>query len=161
MSFKAIKKLAKSPFPPKTALISIGDPDEEPPKMDYKPEHILRLEFEDVSIEDILDDFKMPADVSEETLVKMIESKNIPIFTEKQAEEIAEFIIPLKPKIDLLICQCYHGQSRSAGCAAAISEYFYGNGIEIFADYNYYTNKRVYRKTIEALRKFPLPRLNE
>jgi predicted protein tyrosine phosphatase len=152
-SFDSIEKFAKSPFPPKTALISIGDPDEDPPEMDYKPEHYLRLSFEDISFEEIAEQYKLPDDVSEEALAKLIKTKNIPIFTQEQAEKIAEFIVPILPEIELLICQCYYGVSRSAGCAAAISEFLYGNGIEIFADYKYFPNKWVYRKLIEALRK--------
>ena len=37
-----------------------------------------------------------------------------------------------------IICQCEHGQSRSAACAAAIKEHFEKSGIEVFADYRYY-----------------------
>ena len=36
-----------------------------------------------------------------------------------------------------IICQCEYGQSRIAGCAAAILEHFYRRGIDIFADYKY------------------------
>ena len=50
-----------------------------------------------------------------------------------------------------IICQCEYGQSRSAGCAAAILEHFYHNGISIFTNYNYYPNQVVYHKVFNAL----------
>jgi predicted protein tyrosine phosphatase len=154
-SAEKLEKLAKTPFPPKTALISISDPGDEPVEMSYEPDYVLRLAFDDVSLEEIIEGYS-PADMSEETIIKNFESKNLYIFTQKQAQEIAEFIIPLKSEIDLLICQCYYGESRSAGCAAAITEFLYGKGIEIFADYKYCPNKRVYHKLIEALREIAL-----
>ena len=39
----------------------------------------------------------------------------------------------------------------AAACAAAIREHFYGDGIEIFADYRYYPNQLVYNKLKAAL----------
>ena len=52
-----------------------------------------------------------------------------------------------------IICQCEYGQSRSAGCAAAILEYFYHSGISIFANYNYYPNQVVYHKVYDAIER--------
>jgi predicted protein tyrosine phosphatase len=140
-SAESLKEIARKPFPPKTALISITDYADEPIELTYEPEHILRLSFEDISVEDL----------SEEEFVQANKDKRL--FTIKQAEKIAEFILPIKDKIELLICQCEYGVSRSSGCAAAISEYFYGNGIDIFADFKYTPNKLVYHRTIKALKK--------
>ena len=53
-----------------------------------------------------------------------------------------------------IICQCEYGESRSSGCAAAIHEYFYKDGIKIFADYRYYTNQMVYHKVYDALERY-------
>jgi predicted protein tyrosine phosphatase len=155
-SFEGIEELAKSPFPEKTALISIGDPGDDPPELKNKPEYILRLSFDDVSVEEIFDftSDDNPERITEEMIGKRLERKKMQIFTKEQAEKIAAFILPKKDEIDLLICQCEYGVSRSAGCAAAISEYFYKNGIDIFADYYYLPNKRVYSETIKALREF-------
>ena len=50
-----------------------------------------------------------------------------------------------------IICQCEYGQSRSAGCAAAILQHYTKNGIDIFADYRYYPNQLVYHKVYDAL----------
>lgn len=48
-------------------------------------------------------------------------------------------------KIAEFIYQAYssgeYGQSRSAGCAAAILEHFYHTGISVFADYRRYPNQ--------------------
>ena len=53
-----------------------------------------------------------------------------------------------------IICQCEYGESRSSGCAAAIHEYFYKNGIDVFADYRYYPNQMVYHKVYDVLKKY-------
>ena len=71
----------------------------------------------------------------------------------KAAEEIADFHLSVKDKVDLLICQCEHGQSRSAAVAAAVLEYQNKSGIEIFADDNYYPNKMVFKKVLDQMRK--------
>lgn len=68
-----------------------------------------------------------------------------------EADELAAFIVRSYMERKNIICQCEYGQSRSAGCAAAILEYFYGNGISVFADYNYYPNQVVFHKVYDAL----------
>lgn len=70
-----------------------------------------------------------------------------------QADELAAFILQVKAEGLDLICQCEYGQSRSAGCAAAILQFFDRNGIEVFADYRYYPNQLVYHKVLDALEK--------
>ena len=56
-----------------------------------------------------------------------------------------------KEEIEDIICQCVHGESRSAACAAAITEYYNHDGIEIFADYKYSPNQYFYNKIYEAI----------
>ena len=68
-----------------------------------------------------------------------------------EVHEMADFIVQAYMKRQNIICQCEYGQSRSAGCAAAILEYFYGRGITVFTDYRYYPNQVVYRKVFNAL----------
>lgn len=68
-----------------------------------------------------------------------------------QATELADFINQAYRDGKDIICQCEYGQSRSAGCAAAILEHFYRRGIEIFAEYQYYPNQVVYHKVFDAL----------
>ena len=70
-----------------------------------------------------------------------------------EADELAEFIYKAKDDGLDIICQCEYGQSRSAGCAAAILEHFEGRGIDVFVDYRYYPNQLVYHKVFDALMK--------
>ena len=71
-----------------------------------------------------------------------------------EADALAEFIYKAKENGVDIICQCEYGQSRSAGCAAAILEHFESRGIDVFADYRYYPNQLVYHKVFDALEKF-------
>ena len=68
-----------------------------------------------------------------------------------EAVELGEYINKAFCDGKNIVCQCEYGQSRSAGCAAAILEHFYHRGIDIFADYKYYPNQVVYHKIIDAL----------
>ena len=133
-SFESIEELAKEPFPPHTALISIGDPDAPPPRLAHRPAWIFRLKFDDIY-----------SDEMEEATKKYI------LFDRTMAEKIAEFVYRHKEEAALFICQCEYGQSRSAAVAAAIAEHFEKNGIKIFADAQYYPNKRVFALTLQAL----------
>lgn len=68
-----------------------------------------------------------------------------------EATELAEYINKAYRDGKDIICQCEYGQSRSAGCAAAILEYFYHRGIDIFVEYKYYPNQVIYHKVFDAL----------
>ncbi|MCQ2417418.1 MAG: hypothetical protein MJ071_06365 [Oscillospiraceae bacterium] len=68
-----------------------------------------------------------------------------------EVKELADFINKAYRDGKDIICQCEYGQSRSAGCAAAILEHFYRRGIDIFAEYKYYPNQVVYHKVFDAL----------
>ena len=67
------------------------------------------------------------------------------------ADDLAQFIYDAYNSGRDIVCQCDYGQSRSAGCAAAIAEHFYKSGIEIFADFSRCPNKLIYHKVIDAL----------
>lgn len=71
-----------------------------------------------------------------------------------EADNTAKFIIETYNSGMNIICQCEYGQSRSAGCAAAILEYYYHTGISFFADSKYYPNKLVYHKVLDALKAY-------
>ena len=71
-----------------------------------------------------------------------------------KADDLAAFIYKAKDDGLDIICQCEYGQSRSAGCAAAILEHFDGRGIDVFVDYRYYPNQLVYHKVFDALTKY-------
>lgn len=139
-SIQSLKRRAHKPFAPDTALISIGDFGKELPLLEYKPAHILRMEFDDVT----------PSEIDCESS----ERYAFRLFSEEQANQIADFVYRYWESRGTLLCQCHYGQSRSAAVAAAIKEHFYHNGIEIFADEQerYCPNVYVFRLTLRALR---------
>ena len=137
-----IKVLSRSGFAPHTALISITDAGWQFATLDDKPEFLLQVAFDDVDSDVFVDELgRTPAEKER----SRIEAKHY-MLTDNQAGDIAEFILSVKDKADLLICQCEHGQSRSAAVAAAVLEYLNKSGIEIFAHDNYYPNKMVFKR---------------
>ena len=139
-SIQSLKRRAHKPFGTDTALISIGDFGKELPLLEYKPAHILRMEFDDVT----------PSEIDYESS----ERYAFRLFSEEQANQIADFVYRYWESRGTLLCQCHYGQSRSAAVAAAIKEHFYHDGIEIFADEKerYCPNVYVFRLTLRALR---------
>ena len=138
-SIRSLKRLAHKPFMPDTALISIGDFGTEFPPLEHQPAHILRLEFDDITLSDI--DYESSGRYA------------FRLFSEEQANQIAAFVYRHREDCETLLCQCHYGQSRSAAVAVAIKEHFYHNGIDIFADEQerYCPNLYVFRKTLQAL----------
>jgi len=135
-SRKAIENMANNPFPTHTALNSVTDADYSFAIIRNKPDYLLQMRFDDISPEEIDD----------------IPNHFTGLFSDAQAVEIAEFVKDiLRNKAKILICQYEYGQSRSAGIAAAVRQYLYKDGIEIFADDRYFPNKLVYRKILNAL----------
>lgn len=139
-SRKAIEELLKDNVLENTAVISFYDPpSKRNPKVtvpvDYtgKCDRVFSVGIHDIDIE-ILGDYGLTYDT---------------YFPE--AEKLAEFIYKAKQDGLDIICQCEYGQSRSAACASAILEHFYGTGISIFVDYRYYPNQVVYHKVFDAL----------
>ena len=147
-SRKSIEKMSKSPFSKGTALISITDVNYSPVNLENQPEFLLRLAFDDVDNDVFADE---PIDkLTQKERVEMEKKYNM--LSEEQANEIASFCENNKDNISTLICQCEHGQSRSAAVAAAILEFRSRRGIQIFADDSYYPNKVVFRKVLEGLK---------
>lgn len=142
---ESMEERAERPFPAKTAVISITDAGDAPVKLAHLPEHLLRLSFDDVEPEPELPDKAMGR-------INAFDMRNH-IISDQQAGEIAGFVHAILSGADLLICQCEYGQSRSAAVAAAIAEYAYGCGIDIFADDRYFPNKYVFRKVLGALKE--------
>ena len=137
-SRKEMGLLLQNSLPQNIAVISFYDP---PPKglepIDYsgKADHVFQVALRDIDY-DILNMFGLSYDT---------------YFPE--AEELARFILDAKAEGLDFICQCEYGQSRSAGCGAAILEYFYKTGISVFADYRYYPNQMVFNKVFDALKR--------
>jgi len=147
LSRKEIIKLISKNTLKNTAVISFHDPLDKGRRKDedYAPinfmgacERVMHVAIHDLDPE-ALGDFGLT------------ESTYFP-----EACAVAEFIY--KAKVDGLdiICQCEYGQSRSAGCAAAILQHFSGRGIDIFADYRYYPNQMVYHKVYDALNEYKM-----
>ena len=142
-SREAIEKIIDCDFPKNSVVISFYDTDLRYKNSDYKPvdykgkaKELFYIGALDIDI-DILSDFNLTYDT---------------YFTE--ADKLAEFIFNAYKNGYDIICQCEYGQSRSAGCAAAIKEFFYHNGIDIFVDYRFYPNQLIYHKVYDALQKF-------
>ena len=143
-SRRQIEELFREGFPEKTAVISFYDPEtslfiaEDYSPVDYKEktDRLFQVPLHDIDL------FVLPEyGLTYETYFS-------------EADALAEFIYSAKKDGYDIICQCEYGESRSSGCAAAILEHFYKNGISVFVDYRYYPNQVVYHKVLEALEKF-------
>ncbi|MDD4690255.1 MAG: hypothetical protein PHE51_11000 [Eubacteriales bacterium] len=132
-NLKSIQKRAKVKWNSGTALISIGDTDAPNPMLEHMPEWLLRLVFDDVYLED----------EDEE-----IDPNFFTLFNDNLAERIVNFVCQHKNNIETLICQCEHGQSRSAAVAAAVAQYINGESAEFFSDERYCPNKTVFHKVL-------------
>lgn len=121
-SRKEIEWLLNHDFPADTAVISFYDPDSAP-RVDYqkKADSVLYVP---------LDDFQTEL---------------------SQAKEIAKFIRAAEAKGLNIICQCESGQSRSAGCAAAILEHYHHTGQSVFDNDRYQPDEMIYYKVLDAL----------
>ena len=147
MSRDAIEMFCEHPFVEKVAIISITDYGYDFTELKNKPHYLLQLAFDDVDGDVFVDE--LGDNPSAEEKLK-IENK-YHMFSDEQANRVADFVSEVWDKVDVIICQCEHGQSRSAAVAAAIMQFKYQNGIEIFADEKYYPNKFVYRKVFNVL----------
>ncbi len=145
-SRKSIEKLMRTSFPEKTVVISFYDP----PKNDEVPRKINYSRWTDQVFQIPLDDISYDA-VAEHKL-------NYGSYF-MEAEDLARFILNAAKEGMNIICQCEDGQSLSAGCAAAIHEYLFGDGVFVFADYRYTPNQMVFHKVYNALWLFEKGRM--
>ena len=147
LSRQAIEKLAGGRFPEKTALISITDYGYDFAELKYQPNYLLQLAFDDIDSDVFVDELgRKPTDEERQS----IEAK-YHMLSDEQAEQIADFYHSVCDKVDIIICQCEHGQSRSAAIAAAILEHRGRKGITVFADDRYYPNKTIFKKVLKAI----------
>ena len=143
-----IEAMSQTQFPTHTALISITDAGLDFAELVHKPEFLLRVAFDDVDNDIFIDELgRKPNDDERQTL-----EEKYKMITDSQASQIASFYYDHKDEITTLICQCEHGQSRSAAVAAAILEFRSRRGISVFSHDNYYPNKVVFRKVLSALK---------
>jgi predicted protein tyrosine phosphatase len=114
---------------PNTAIISITDTGDE--KNKFHGRHwikgLLELQFLDVS------------------------EGSTDCITREQAKEIADYALLLYPCVERFIVHCEYGQCRSAGIAAAISDYFEGHDSGIFSNPDYLPNRTCYKYVLDAL----------
>ena len=133
------KRLQKGPLK-NTAVISFYDPPSSRTPADYAP-----VDYTDMcDVVFPVDEFDIDIEVLPEYGLTF--DTYLP-----SAPNLAKFIkFACADNMDI-ICQCEYGQSRSAACAAAIREYYYNDGISIFADYRYYPNQLIFNKVLDAL----------
>lgn len=134
--------IVKGEFPEKTAVISFYDPAIKHIDKDYTHVDYSRVcsNVYYCEVEDLDRDYLSEKGYTYETFFP-------------DADKVAEFICQAYNNCMDIICQCDYGQSRSAGCAAAILQHFYKTGIDIFIDYNRYPNQVIYHKIFDALEK--------
>jgi hypothetical protein len=131
------------------AIISIGEP--KPWRENYAGPAkfadndlrlgLLRLEFYDIDVLSITN-AGYKHDIQE--------SGGKGLFTDEQAVQVVDFINEMKGKIEVLMCHCEGGISRSSGMAAAINLMINGSDEEIFKNIKYLPNMFVYRKVLNA-----------
>ena len=144
-----IEEMSKVGFDKHTALISITDVGVCFAELQHEPEFLLQIAFDDVDNDVFLDELdRKPTNEERLTL-----ERKYKMLSDEQALQIASFYFDNKDSISTLICQCEHGQSRSAAVAAAILEFRSKKGINVFASDNYFPNKVVFRCVLNALRK--------
>ena len=114
----------------KTAVISFYDKETEPVSLDGTGGRVFSVELNDLDISELKDAYYHFFD---------------------EASEAAEFVIRAVNDGCTLIFQCECGMSRSAGCAAAVTEFFEGSSTAIFADPKYCPNLAVFHKMYYAL----------
>ena len=147
MGREALVELAKEPFPEGTSIISITNTDHADVALEHQPDRMMHLKFDDVSDEIFEELLGRKPNVRE---MHQIASR-FHMLSNAQTQQMADFVLSMHNE-GTLICQCEHGQSRSAGVAAAVMEYYHQKGINIFADVRYYPNKHVFRKLLCSLR---------
>lgn len=122
-------------------IISISTPGEEFPEF-YEQNY---------SILDIL--FLSFYDIEDENEIRSVATDG-QIFNDDMAAQIAEFVRFWSKKNDNvnIWVHCDAGVSRSAGVAAALQKYFYGDDSMYFSnDGKYFPNMLCYTKTLEKL----------
>ena len=125
-SRKNMERLFVRGFPAHTAVISFCDPPE-------TADRVFQIELADITYQELA-----AHGMTYEGY-----------FTE--AEELAEFVFAaIRDGYDIIV-QCEDGNRRSAGCAAALHEFFTADGVFIFADYRYTPSQMVFHKVYNAL----------
>lgn len=144
-----IEALSAKRFKSRTMLISIHDYGDDSAKITHLPEFYMSMEFNDVDSDVYTDAYGKPLSPIDK---KAAEKKYHPL-DNYQARRFAKFYFQCKEHAEIIICQCEHGESRSAAVAAAISEYESKDGLKYFINDKYCPNKFVFKKMYNALCK--------
>lgn len=148
MSREKIENFARRPFDKNTAVISITDFEWTFAELENKPEYLLQLKCDDIDGYIFRDELGRAPTEEERRLIE----EKYHMLSDEQAAAVAEFYKEVCDTAQTIICQCEHGQSRSAAIAAAIAEHRNRKGIMIFSDDRYSPNKLIFRKVLKALR---------
>lgn len=94
-SLKRLEARAAQPFAPHTILISMGDTDAEPPRLQNEPDHVLCLAFDDITLQEVREEFDLPQSItsSDKKLIEYLLAHNVHIISNDQAREIAGFVL--------------------------------------------------------------------
>jgi len=133
----------KNNFPKNTAVVSFYEPEFK--KIDPKYDHV---DYTGLCSDVVF----FPVDDLDIIQLKIRGMKEEDFFPE--AEKTVEFIYSVYEKGMDIAFQCELGQSRSAGCAAAVLEHFYHTGITVFADYKRVPSQLMYNRMFKALEKY-------
>ena len=131
------------------AIISIGEPE---PRREGDSdqaqfadnEHrkgLLRLEFYDIDMNSI---------TNAGYILEIQKEYGHGLMTKAHANQILDFVEEVKDKIEVILCHCAAGVSRSSGTAAAILRILTGSDDKIFNDKRYIPNMFVYRMILNT-----------
>ena len=140
-----VERMGREGFLEKVALLSITDYGDAPLELEKKPKFLLQLSFDDVPLGKALE-AEYGRKLTDEEIVNA--EKELHALSDEQAKMIVDFYNEVYGRAVVLICQCEHGESRSAAIAAAIMEHRYKKGIRIFADERYCPNKSIFKKIL-------------
>jgi hypothetical protein len=99
---------------------------------------VLRLLFQDIDI---------PQDVDPEELLRRL--PNLVPFSSEMAKHVLGFMNK-HHTVDLVICQCDFGISRSSAIAAALGKIYLNDDSFIFSDITYVPNRHVYTTLMQT-----------
>ena len=152
-----VEALSEKGFKPHTLLISIRDYGADRATLKHFPEFFTQVEFNDVDGDVYVDAYGKPLSAQGK---RAAEAKYHPIDS-RQSKKIARIYLQVKDSAKIVICQCEHGESRSAAVAAAIAEFESKDGLRYFIDDKYCPNKLVFRKVYNSLCKESVKPLQE
>lgn len=161
MSQKDAVEYTKHKHSEKSLLISIigtrtDRPNLEPPNNVNNIQKILQLKFDD--IQTASQGYQIVFWKKDEALTfddnDTLDDLGLILFNQEIAETVVQCVAEWVDKVDLIICHCSAGISRSAGCCAAIMKALTGDDSDIFNNPMYHPNMTVYYQLIKAFANY-------